>query len=76
MLIIKDAQVLKNLASNTNQSADLLMENFQNYHYNIGALKLFLDNGNLILDAALDGETGKRDLNIVLHDFSLKKEGK
>jgi len=75
ILMIKDAKFLENMARSSNQSLDLLVENFQNYHYNIGTIKLFLDKGDLILDAALEGETGKRDLNIVLHDFSLKKEG-
>jgi len=75
MLIIKDTKYLENIARNTNQSLDLLVENFKNYHYNIGAIKLSLNNNNLMLDAALDGETGKRDIKIVLHDFSLKKEG-
>ena len=76
MLIIKDTKFLENMARNTGQSTDLLVENFKNYHYNIGSIKLFLENNNLALDTALDGETGKRDINIVLHDFKLKKEEK
>ena len=74
-LIIKDTRFLENMARNTNQSKDLLVENFKDYHYTIGAIKLFLDKGNLNLDIALDGETGKRNITIVLHDFILKKEG-
>ncbi len=76
MLIIKDTKFLENMARNTNQSLDLLVENFKNYHYNTGTIKLFLENNNLALDTALDGETGKRDINIILHDFKLKKEEK
>jgi hypothetical protein len=75
MLIIKDTKFLENMARDTNQSLDLLVENFKDYHYNIGTIKLFLDNSNLILDIVLDGETGKRNINIVLHDSRLKKEG-
>lgn len=75
MLIVKDTKFLENMASKTNQSLDLLVENFKNYHYNIGTMKLSLDNNNLMLDTALDGETGKRNINIVLHDFRLKKGG-
>jgi len=75
MLMIKDTKFLENMARNINQSLDLLVENFKNYHYNIATIKLFLDKSNLIIDAALDGETGKRNLNIVLHGFRLKKEG-
>ena len=76
MLIIKDTKFLENVARNSNQSLDLLVGNFNNYHYNIGTIKLFLENNNLVLDIALNGETGKRDINIVLHDFKLKKEEK
>jgi hypothetical protein len=76
MLIIKDTKFLENMARDTNQSLDLLVENFKDYHYNIGTIKLFLDNSNLILDTVLDGETGKRNINIVLHDFRSKKEEK
>lgn len=75
MLIIKDTRFLENMARDTNQSLDLLVENFRDYHYNIGTIKLSLDNGNLILEIALDGEKGKRTINIVLHDVRFTKEG-
>lgn len=71
MLIIKDDKFLKNLAQASQQSFDILVESFKNYHYNTGVMKLGLDKGNLILDIALNGEAGKRNLNITLHDFKL-----
>lgn len=75
MLIIKDPRFLENIARNTNQSLNSLVENFKNYHYSIGDSNLFLDNGNLVLDIVLYGGKGRRELKIVLHDFRLKKEG-
>jgi hypothetical protein len=76
ILVIKDTNFLQNMARKTNRSLNLLVENFKDYHYNIGTIKLLLDNGDLVLDSVLEGETGKRDINIVLHDFRLKKEEK
>lgn len=67
--IIKDANFLKNLARNSGQPLDIVVESFKNYHYNKGNLKVTLEKGNLFLDIALDGENGRRDINIVLHDF-------
>jgi len=74
-LIIKNTKFLENMARDTNQSLDLLVENFKNYHYNTGTIKLFIENRNLIMDTVLDGEAGKRNIDIILHDFKSKKEG-
>lgn len=74
VLTIKDNRFLENLARKSNQPLDILVESFKNYHYNKGMLKLFKDEGNLILDVALDSEAGKRNLNITVHDFKLRKE--
>ena len=72
-LVIKDASMLENVAQGTGQSVDLIVESFKNYHYNNGALTVSLEEGDLRVDMALDGEAGKRDLNIVVHDFRLTK---
>jgi len=73
-LTIKDDKYLENLAQRTGQSIDLIVESFKNYDYNTGKMGLSLDKGNLIFDIGLDGWTGKRNLNIILHDFKLTKE--
>jgi hypothetical protein len=73
VLTITDKRFLENLARTQGQSLDILVESFKNYHYNIGIMKLGLDKGNLILDVSLDGEAGKRNLNIVVHDFKLRR---
>lgn len=70
-LVIKDDRFLKNMAQKTQQSLDLIVESFKDYQYNNGVMKLSLDQGKIILDVALEGETGKRNLNIILHDFKL-----
>ncbi|MFC1699570.1 YdbH domain-containing protein [Candidatus Omnitrophota bacterium] len=72
ILIIKDKALLENLAGQTNESLDLLVENFKNYRYNTGTLRLSLEQNNLLLDVALDGDTGKRNLNITLHELNSK----
>lgn len=73
-LVIKDTEFLEKVARNSNQPLDIVVESFKNYRYNKGAIKLSLDKGDLILDVALDGETGKRNLNITVHDFRLGRE--
>jgi len=61
------------MAINSGQSLDILVENFQNYHYNTGIMKLSFDKGNLIFNIDLEGGAGKRNLSITLHDFKLGK---
>lgn len=73
VLTITDKRFLENLARTQGQSLDILVESFKDYHYNIGIMKLGLDKGNFILDVSLDGEAGKRNLNIVVHDFKLRR---
>ncbi len=72
-LVVKDTKFLEGMARNSGQSLDILVESFKNYRYNIGNIELFLDNGNLNFNVALDGEAGKRNLNIVVHAFNLKR---
>jgi hypothetical protein len=74
-LIIKDTRFMEALAKQTNQPVEIIVENFKNYHYNTGALGLSLAEKNIVLDLALDGDTGKRNLTITLHDFLSKKDG-
>ena len=71
-LAITDEGLLKNLAAQTQQSLDMLVESFKDYQYDTGIVKLDLNGGDLILDAALNGKDGKRNLNITLHKFDLK----
>jgi len=70
MLTITDKRFLENLARTSGQSLNILVESFKYYHYNVGIMKLGLDKDNLILDVRLEGEAGKRNLNIIVHDFN------
>lgn len=69
-LIIKDKTLLENVARQSNQPLDILVESFRNYNYNNGILDLYIDKGSLTLDLKLDGYAGKRSLTIVLHEFT------
>jgi len=70
-LTIKDTEFLEKVARNSRQPLEVLVESFKNYQYNTGVVKLFLENDNLILDIALEGEAGKRNLTVTLHNFKL-----
>ncbi|MCX5705001.1 MAG: YdbH domain-containing protein [Candidatus Omnitrophica bacterium] len=72
MMVIKDETMLKNMAKAADQPLDILMESFKDYHYNTGVMKLGKAQDDLSLDVALDGEKGKRNLTVTLHDFKLQ----
>ena len=72
MMVVKDETVLKNMAKAADQPLDILMESFKDYHYNTGVMKLGKAQDDLSLDIALDGEKGKRNLTVTLHDFKLR----
>jgi hypothetical protein len=70
-LEIKDKQLLEAMAKNTGQSLEMVVESFKDYHYNKGDMRLGLEGSNLVFDMQLDGTQGKRNINIILHDFQL-----
>ena len=74
ILIINDKTFLENVAKQSNQSLDIIVESFRNYNYNNGIINLAIENNNLVMDMKLDGKTGKRNLSVVLHDFKRGKE--
>ena len=74
VLIIKDKTFLENVAKQSNQPLDILVESFRNYNYNNGIIKLGMEKGNLAMDMRLDGKAGKRSLTVVLHDFNKGEE--
>lgn len=67
VMIIKDAEFLKNLARSSRQSPDILVESFKDYHYNTGIMKLSKKKDNIVLDIDLEGESGKRNLSTTLY---------
>jgi len=74
VLIIKDKTFLENVAKQSKQPLDIIVESFRNYNYNNGVIKLFMESGNILLDLKLDGSAGKRSLMMVLHNFKNGKE--
>jgi len=66
-LSIRGNKFLENLAQSSKQSLDILVESFKDYRYNTGIIRLYKQEENLVLDIALDGEAGKRNLNVTLH---------
>jgi len=73
MLTIKDTAYLEGIARSSSQPMDLLVESFKNYRYNTGMMKLSFEKDNLILDIVLEGEAGRRNLSVTLHDFKLRR---
>ena len=73
-LIINDKTFLENVAKQSNQPLDIIVESFRNYNYNNGIVKLSAETGNLVMDLKLEGKSGKRSLAIILHDFNEGKE--
>lgn len=73
ILTIRDTQFLRKISQATDQSYDILVESFKNYYYNIGKIDLIFDDGNLVMEVNLDGQAGKRNLVIVVHDFKEEK---
>ena len=74
MLVIKDEALLREMAERSKQNIDIVMESLKNYHYNKGRLGLRMEGGSLVADVALEGAAGRRDLSVVVHDFSPRKE--
>jgi hypothetical protein len=70
-LVIKDTKFLEDMAQRTKQPLDLLVESFRNYGYNMGVVAIGIEESNIILKIALEGQAGKRNLSVVLHNFNL-----
>lgn len=71
LLVIKDTKFLDDMARNAQKPLELLVESFKNYSYNTGIMSAGLKDGNVLLQAELEGQAGKRNLNVILHDFKL-----
>jgi hypothetical protein len=69
VLTIKDKTFLENMAKRTGYEMDMLMENFSRYVYNKGGMKVGFNGRDISLDIEMEGEAGKRTLNVVLHDI-------
>lgn len=70
IMVIKDEMMLKEMAKSSSQPLDIFVESFKDYRYNTGVMKLYKKQEDLTLDIALEGEKGKRDLTVTIHDFT------
>jgi hypothetical protein len=70
IFIIRDQKFLKTIAQNSNQPLQFVSDSFKDYHYSEGMLKLYLQDGSLIIKADLNGEKGRRDFSIIYHAFN------
>ena len=70
ILTIKDRQFLERLARSSRLGPDLVVESFQNYRYNTGVITASLQDNNIVLFFNLAGPGGKRNFNIIHHDFN------
>lgn len=68
-LNITDKKLLAAIAQYTGQSPEILMESFKNFNYSKGNIGASLDSGNIVLSVNLSGDNGRRNLQVVLHDF-------
>ena len=68
-IALLDQEMLRRVADSAKQPIEIVKASFENYHYNEGKIRLALDETNLKLDLALDGEAGKRKLEVNLHDL-------
>ena len=68
-ITILDQDMLKRVADSAHQPFEIVRASFENYHYNSGRARFFMERSDLRLDLALDGEAGKRRLEVDLHDL-------
>jgi hypothetical protein len=70
-LTITDMAFLENLAKDSKQDVNLIIESFKNYQFSKGDVSLYLAGNNLILEVSFEGAQGKRNLTVALHNFTL-----
>ncbi len=79
-LTINDTQFIKDMVKRMKLnkvagSEELFVASLQHYPYNNASVVLVLEHNDLMLNADLAGETGRRSFPIVYHDFNLERLG-
>jgi hypothetical protein len=72
VLNIKDQSTIDMIAQRSGQARDLISRSFTDYRYNQAQARLYAQDNKLILDAAFEGQMGKRSIQVVLHDFTVQ----
>ena len=68
-ITILDQEFLQRLATQAKQPIEIVKASFEKYNYNTGSVGLSLAEKSIRLKLQLEGEQGKRDLEVTLHDF-------
>jgi hypothetical protein len=68
-IVILDQAFLQRIADSAKQPIEIIKATFENYHYNTGEVAVSLDDQNIRLGIDLNGEAGKRNLEVYLHDL-------
>lgn len=70
-LVIRDTGFLENIARGAHQGVSVLVETFKDYRYTTGVISAGLEGDSILLKINLEGDTGKRDFDLILHNFKL-----
>ncbi len=68
-LVIQDQDFLNYLAQNVHQPIELVEAGFKEYHFDTAALSLAMEGHDINFLVNLNGQKGKRDFEIKLHDL-------
>lgn len=69
LFVIKDEEFLKMIAERTKQPIEIIKESFRDYRYNKGTAWINLEEKDLHSGIALEGDKGKRNVDLVFHDI-------
>lgn len=75
-LLVKDKRFFEMVAEKTRQPLEIVKASFEDYEYTTGTVNLDLDGKDLIMTVYLEGDKGKRDIKVILHDAIDIKGGK
>lgn len=73
VLVIKDEVFLMNIAKRLNQPIEIVRQSFSDYAFTKGTMDVSLQGNDLVTEVYLEGEKGKRDMNVILHDINRRK---
>jgi hypothetical protein len=66
---ILDQAFLQRIADNSKQPIEIVRASFENYHYTNGRARFRLEGKDILLNLDLEGDAGKRNLEVNLHDL-------
>lgn len=70
-LTIKDTKLARKIAEKSGQSFDIILNGLKDYRFDKGAIKISLEGNILLVKVFLEGDKGKRDLEVRWHGFKI-----